>query len=128
MEMAMYIDSKPAQAFWMDWDVSQYHTIQHMTSPNGSKILSIFIIGENIVVSTDQHLVSIQPGQSGKCPAINYNVPQVINFVSWTNTIVPPTNHFFVHFRRIRPWSQFGHTIGLGEVTNSCMSKMCITD
>jgi hypothetical protein len=97
-----------------------------MTTPNGSKILSIFVIGENIVVTTDQHLVSIQPGQSGKCPAINYHIAKVVHTIFRTHTVIPPANHFFVHFRRIRPWAQFGHTIGLGEVANSCVSKMCI--
>jgi hypothetical protein len=128
MEMAMYIDTKPAQTFWMDRNVSQYHAIQHMATPNGSKILSIFVIGENIVVSTDQHLVAIESGQGRKCPAINYHIAKVVHLVFWTNTVVPSANHFFVHFRRICPWTQFGHTVGLSEVANSCMPKMCITD
>jgi hypothetical protein len=124
--MAMYIDSKPAQTFWMDWDVSQYHAIQHMTTPNGSKILSIFVISENIVVTTDQHLIAIQSGQGRKCLTINYHIAEVVHLVSWTHTVIPPANHFLVHFIWIGPRTQFGHTIGLGEVTNSCMPKMCI--
>jgi hypothetical protein len=73
-------------------------TIQYMICSNVSEIWEIFFKAKNIMVAFDKYLVAIQTTKSLKSFSVDHHITKVIDFVVWTNSFVPSTDHFFIHF------------------------------
>ena len=81
------------------------------------------------MVTTDQHFVPVQAMQRFQSLTIDNNIAQMVHLVSGTHTVVPSTNHFFIHFVGIVPGTQlYSGIIWVCEATDTGVSKVCVAD
>ena len=59
--------------------------------------------------------------------AIDYHITKVIDLVVGTNTFVPILDHYFIHFLRIIPRTQFCHSVFAQKTAHTSVTKVCIT-
>ena len=65
----------------MHRDMTQYHAVHDMVGSQLTKVLSVLVITEDVVVATNQYFVTVQSGQRGQCSTVDYHVAQMIHFV-----------------------------------------------
>ena len=72
----------------------------------------------------DKNLVAIETPHDTKCFAIDHYIAQVVHFVIWAYCVVPPPNHFFIHFGCGIPRAKLGLTVTTHEMTDTVVPKV----
>ena len=98
MCVTMDVDTKSTQAFCVNRNMTQDHAIHHMVSTQFTEVLTIVSVPEDIMVSPDQDLVTVEPAHYAQGFAVDHNITQVINFVRRPYTLVPGLDHELIHF------------------------------
>ena len=81
MQVSVDVGAKATLAGFMHRNVTQDHSVQHMIRPQLTKILTVFCVAEDVVVATDQHLITVQTMQCRQCLAVDNHIAQVIHLV-----------------------------------------------
>jgi hypothetical protein len=97
-----------------------------MVSTELAEVFAIFYIREDIMIATDQHLVTVETRKSFHGPTIYHHISEMIYLVLWTHAVVPHPNKMFIHFRGIIPRSEFGAII-TGESAYTSVTEMSVT-
>jgi hypothetical protein len=93
-----------------------------------TKVFTILVISKDVVVATDQHFITVQATHGFQSSAVDDNIAQMIDFIIGTHTVVPPTDHLFVHFVGVVPGTQFGNPIVACEATYTRVAKVRVTN
>jgi hypothetical protein len=124
----MDVNAESTKAGFMQRDMTENHSVHNVVCTKFTEVLSILVIPEDVMVATDKNLVPIETTHDAKCSAIDYYIAKMVNFVAWSNSIVPPTNHFFIHFLGSIPGAKFRLAVSAHKVTDTVVSKMGITN
>jgi hypothetical protein len=122
------VDTKTTKAGFMQWDMTQNHSVENMVCTKFTKVLSILVIPKDVMVAADKNLVAVETPHDTQGLTIDYHIAQVIYFVARAYSVVPTSNHFFVHFLCGVPGPKLGLTVGSHEMTDTIVPKMGITD
>jgi hypothetical protein len=81
------------------------------------------------VIASDQDLVTVETMQSAQSLAIDHHIAKVIYLVCGTHSLVPTTDHFLVHFVRVRPRPELDFRIvRMNKAANTGMTKVRVAD
>jgi hypothetical protein len=87
-------------------------------------VFSVLVITEDVMVTTDKNLVTIETPHDTQGLAIDHYIAQVIHFVARANCIVPTPNHFFIHFGCGVPGPKLGLTVTTHKMTDSVVPEV----
>jgi hypothetical protein len=128
VSVSVDVDTKPTQAFWVDGNMAQDHAIHDMVGTQFTEVFTIVSVLENIVVSPDQDLVTVEPAHYAQGLAVDHHIAQVIYFVVWPYFSIPRFDHKLVHFFWSVKWSQLCYTIVTGKMAHTFVSKVRVAD
>ena len=121
------VASESVQLSWVHGDMSQDQTVHNVAATYVSEIRRILFQTEDVVVSFDKDFVAIQPAKCTQRFAVNDNIAEMVHFVVRANSLVPTTNHLFVHIIWVIPRTEFCHPICLHKLTHPMMTEVCVT-
>jgi hypothetical protein len=104
----VYVDTKTSQAGLVYRNVTQDHAIHDMVCPELTKVPTILVIAEDVMVSADKNLVTIKPTKGSKSSTVDHNITQEIYFIIGLYTLVIDFNKVLVHFFGGIPRPEFG--------------------
>jgi hypothetical protein len=125
--MTVDVSTKSAGAVCVDGNMAKNHSVKNVVRTKFAKVFSVLLVSEDVMVAADKNLVTVETPHDTKCLAVNDYISEMIDFVIWTHPIVPTADHFLIHFRRICPGPDLGHTVVAGKATYASMSKMRVT-
>ena len=101
--MPVNIGTKSLKTIWVKRYMAKDHSIHYMVCSKFPKILIIFFISKNIVVTADKNFITIKSFKNRKTSSVNNHITKMVNFISRFYSFVPTSDHFLIHLFRAIP-------------------------